>query len=191
MGGRLGGWDWLVQFLRISAKLNYNLSINMGATFTLYYIVYYIIMYYIRYIYLISAKLVSSIRSSYSELILHPPRLFIGPESDHWLPISLTDWLIHSMTFSRLENATFLRKICRKCQFFALNLKKFTPAKKIYTRMCVVFVTNIRYGCPSVLNNVSTDVTLIGGEDWDTWGLKPIFPKHKWADILFWPNGRI
>merc|ERR1711952_233417 len=32
-----------------------------------------------------------------------------------------------------VKNATFSRKICRKCQFFALNLKKFTPARKIYT----------------------------------------------------------
>ena len=29
-----------------------------------------------------------------------------------------------------VKNATFSRKICRKCQFFALNLSKFTPAKK-------------------------------------------------------------
>ena len=102
MGGRLGGWDWLVQFLRISAKLNYNLSINMVATFPLYYTVYYIIMYFTRYVYQISAKRVSSTRSSYSDLIHHPPRLFIGPESDHWLPMSLTDWQTHSMTFCRL-----------------------------------------------------------------------------------------
>ena len=31
------------------------------------------------------------------------------------------------------------------CQIFALNLKKFTPAKKIYTNIFVGFVTNMRY----------------------------------------------
>ena len=37
------------------------------------------------------------------------------------------------------------------CQIFALNLKKFTPAKKIYTNIFVGFVTNMRYAhsvCP-------------------------------------------
>ena len=32
-----------------------------------------------------------------------------------------------------VKNATFSRKISQKCQFFALNLSKFTPARKIYT----------------------------------------------------------
>merc|ERR1711873_190687 len=37
------------------------------------------------------------------------------------------------------------------CQIFALNLKKFTPAKKIYMNIFVGFVTNMRYGNVLVL----------------------------------------
>ena len=32
------------------------------------------------------------------------------------------------------------------CQIFALNLKKFTPAKKMYMNIFMGFVTNMRYG---------------------------------------------
>ena len=31
-------------------------------------------------------------------------QLFIGPESDHWQCLSVTDWLTHSLTHCRLVN---------------------------------------------------------------------------------------
>ena len=43
-----------------------------------------------------------------------------------------------------------MAKYTVNCQIFALNLKKFTPAKKIYTNIFVAFVTNIRYACDKV-----------------------------------------
>ena len=55
-----------------------------------------------------------------------------------------------------------MRKICRKCQFFALNLYKFTPGNFFYTdTVCGVFDKyevwlNVTKEIPAMTKNVST-----------------------------------
>ena len=40
---------------------------------------------------------------SHISLTISPNPVFIGPESDHWECLSLTNWLTHSVAFSKLD----------------------------------------------------------------------------------------
>ena len=69
---------------------------------------------------------------NYNDLTFSPP-IFIGPESDHWQCLSvtdsLTDWLTDSVTFSRLELMAVERFSRLEMYIVKLNLGRYSEAR--------------------------------------------------------------